>query len=111
MSDTVIPQRTHFGHKLRQELNRQNRSLRSLAKTLAPEQPEQMRRNLSRWIGGHNQPTPAHRRGVAVALGLSPDYFDPDDEEDDQVMDVLTFALRQMVRQEVQRSFLNGAKR
>jgi hypothetical protein len=44
--------RTRFGDKLRTELDRQHLSVRKLARQMSPENPEPMRRNLARWIGG-----------------------------------------------------------
>lgn len=80
---SVVPRRTVFGEKLRAELDSQRMSIRGLARRMSPENPEQMRRNLARWIGGYNQPSRIHRLDVAEALGLPSDHFIADDDEED----------------------------
>jgi transcriptional regulator with XRE-family HTH domain len=93
--------RTHFGDQLRLELDRQRLSIRKLAHTMAPANPEPMRRNLARWIGGYNQPSRIHRVMVADALGVPLETFDEDDEESDPVS--LDEFLRLRVREALQR--------
>lgn len=74
-------------------------SIRALARTMAPDNSEVMRRNLGRWIGGYNQPSRIHRIAIAEALGVPLETFDDDDEEDDPVV-ALMAAIRRVVRQE-----------
>lgn len=92
--------RTRFGDKLRGELDRQHLSVRKLARMISPEQPEPMRRNLARWIGGYNRPSRIHRVMVAEALGVPVETFDEDDEEGDIVV-ALVRAIRAVVREEL----------
>lgn len=100
MAVPAAQNQSQFGQKLRLELDRQQMSLRKLARTMAPEHPEQMRRNLARWIGGYNQPSRIHRVAVADALGVPLETFDDDDEEDD-IMGALLEAIRRVVRDEM----------
>jgi len=95
--------RTVFGEKLRRELDRQDVSVRALARKLQPQQPEVARRNLARWIGGYNRPTTAHRDAIADALGVSREQFAADDEEEDDPLVALMNAVRRVVREEVER--------
>lgn len=81
----VTRPRTQFGETLRRELDRQQLSIRKLARIMAPANPEPMRRNLARWIGGYNQPSRVHRVMVADALGVPLETFDSDDEEEPPV--------------------------
>lgn len=67
---------------------------------MAPSNPEPMRRNLARWIGGYNQPSRIHRIMVAEALGVPLEMFSEDDEEDDIVV-ALVRAIRGVVREEL----------
>lgn len=92
--------RTRFGDKLRAELDRQHLSVRKLARIMAPDHPEPMRRNLARWIGGYNKPSRIHRVMVAEALGVPVETFDEDDEEDDIVASLVK-AIRRVVRDEL----------
>lgn len=82
---SVTPTRSHFGEKLRAELDRKQLSIRKLARMMAPANPEPMRRNLARWIGGYNQPSRIHRVMIADALGVPLETFEEDDEESDPV--------------------------
>jgi transcriptional regulator with XRE-family HTH domain len=81
----VTRPRTRFGEQLRTELDRKQLSVRKLARMMAPANPEPMRRNLARWIGGYNHPSRIHRVMVADALGVPLETFDEDDEESDPV--------------------------
>jgi transcriptional regulator with XRE-family HTH domain len=92
--------RTRFGDKLRTELDRQHLSVRKLARQMSPENPEPMRRNLARWIGGYNRPSRIHRVMVAEALGVPLETFDEDDEEGD-IVAALVRAIRRVVREEL----------
>jgi hypothetical protein len=68
---------------LREELGRQDLSIRKLSQRMNPNSPEIARRSLAKWIAGTTNPTPASRVVVADALGLPPDAFkDSDDGED-----------------------------
>lgn len=99
----MIPKRSVFGEKLRAELDNQGVSIRGLARKMSPEQPEVMRRNLARWIGGYNSPSRIHRVAVADALGVPREKFtDTDDEEEDLVVSLVA-AIRRVVRQELAR--------
>jgi len=76
-------------------------SIRKLARTLDPQNPEVARRNLARWIGGYNQPSRINRIAVAEALGLQREaLLSADDEEDDPLV-ALMAALRRVVRDEL----------
>lgn len=78
-------------------------SIRALARVLDPQRPDVARRNLARWIGGYNQPSRIHRVAVAEALGLPPEhFFDDDDEEADPVVDLMK-VIRRVVREELAR--------
>lgn len=95
--------RTQFGEKLRAELDRQQISIRKLARVMAPGSPEPMRRNLARWIGGYNQPSRIHRIMVADALGLPLETFTEDDEEPEQPVSLdeyLRLKVRDVLRSE-----------
>lgn len=101
MTIQPIPVRTAFGQKLRAELDAQRLSIRKLARTMAPEHPEPMRRNIARWIGGYNQPSRIHRIAIAEALGVPAERFlDDDDEEADPLVDLMR-VLRRVVREEL----------
>lgn len=74
-------------------------SVRGLARTIDPDRPEAARRNLVRWIGGHNSPSRLSRIAVANALGLSPEeLLDDEDEEADPVSDLMA-VLRKLARE------------
>lgn len=101
MPGTPLPQRTIFGTRLRQELDRQRVSIRTLAKRLDSERPEVARRNLARWIGGYNSPSRLNRIAVAHALGIPPEAFLEDDDEEEDPLVALMSALRRVVREEL----------
>lgn len=101
MSDTTVPRRTKFGTHLRSELDKRKMSIRGLARTIDPQNPEVARRNLARWIGGYNNPSRLNRIAVAEALGLPADTFLPDDDEEEDPLVALMGALRRVVREEM----------
>lgn len=88
--------RSHFGEKLRAEIDRQRISIRELSRRIDPGRPEIARRNLSRWISG-TRPTKPSRVLVAHALGVEPGYFDEDDEDEDPEVEFLVSSLIQRV--------------
>jgi transcriptional regulator with XRE-family HTH domain len=99
----VTRPRTRFGEQLRTELDRKQLSVRKLARMMSPANPEPMRRNLARWIGGYNQPSRIHRVMVADALGVPLETFDEDDEEGERPMSLdefLRLRVREMLLQE-----------
>jgi transcriptional regulator with XRE-family HTH domain len=98
----VTRPRTRFGDQLRAELDRQQLSVRKLARLMSPANPEPMRRNLARWIGGYNQPSRIHRVMVADALSVPLETFEEDDEEADPVSldEFLRLRVREMLLQE-----------
>lgn len=69
---------------------------------MSPHNPEQMRRNLARWIGGYNQPSRIHMVALCEALGTPLETFEDDDEEADPVV-ALMAAIRRVVRDELSR--------
>lgn len=98
----MIPQRTVFGTRLRQELDQQRMSIRTLAKRLDASRPEVARRNLARWIGGYNSPSRLNRIAVAHALGVPPEAFLEDDDEEEDPLLALMRVLRRVVREELE---------
>lgn len=96
------PRRSQFGEQLRVELDRQQLSIRKLARVMAPGNPEPMRRNLARWIGGYNRPSRIHRVMVADALGVPLETFNEDDEEEHLVSldEYLRLKVRDVLRSE-----------
>jgi transcriptional regulator with XRE-family HTH domain len=103
VTDTVIPRPTRFGTSLRRELDRQKLSIRGLARRLDPNRPDVARRNVARWIGGYNQPSRLNRIAVAEALGLPPEAFLEDDDEEGNPLVALMGAIRRVVRDEIAR--------
>lgn len=94
--------RLRFAFELRQALDDSGQSVRGLSRRLNPESPETARSNLSRWLRGAHVPSRASRRAVAAALGLPADHFGDDDPEEDlDVAELLTNAIRRMVRDEI----------
>lgn len=72
-----------FSGKLRAELVRQGLGVRTLARKMDPAQPERARRSLNRWLNEGIKPSPANRVAVAVALGVSEDSFDAEDDDEE----------------------------
>lgn len=97
--------RSAFGHRLRAELDRQGLSIRALSRRLEPQNPDQARRSLIRWLSGQTNPRPATRQMIADALGVSVQVF-ADDEEDEEEADLdaeLMAAIKFYVRRTVER--------
>lgn len=92
--------RLRFAVKLREALDQQGQSVRGLSKRLNPENPETARSSLQKWLRGRHVPSRASRRSVAVALGLPPDHFGDEDEEEDPVV-VLMSAIERYVNAKV----------
>jgi lambda repressor-like predicted transcriptional regulator len=80
---TTTRPRSTFGDQLRAELERQEMSIRKLARRMNPDNPGIARRSLHKWIAG-TRPSPASRLVVAEALGVeaSTTFPDSDDSED-----------------------------
>jgi transcriptional regulator with XRE-family HTH domain len=95
--------RARFASQLRVAIDERNVSIRALARELNPTSPETARSNLSRWLRASHMPSRTSRRSVAVALGLSPDHFEPDDDEEADLAVVLRRAVAQEVQREVAR--------
>lgn len=81
-------------------MKQQDLSVRGLARKIDPLNVERARRNLHRWLDEGMTPHRASRAEVAVALGLSEDELEDDDEESDPVAD-LTNALRRFLVDEL----------
>lgn len=104
----MVVERTPFGRKLRDQLDRQSISVRELARRMQPDDPESARRNIARWLAPRASavmPSRANVRAVAEALGVAPDELngDDDDEESDPVATLMN-ALRRFVRAELGRA-------
>jgi transcriptional regulator with XRE-family HTH domain len=97
----MVVERTAFGTRLRNELNRQDISARELARRLRPDDPEGARRSVARWLAPRDRavvPGKAKVAQIAAALGVDPSALSADDdEESDPVADLLR-ALRRVVR-------------
>lgn len=77
---------TSFGKRLRAEMNRQQVSVRELARRVNPADPEGQRRSIARWLSSSPEavrPSRASVRAVADALGVTPE--DLADEEDSEM--------------------------
>ena len=78
--------RTEFGRRLREELDRQNLSVRALARRMQPDNPEPMRRNIARWLSPLPEsavnPSTASVRAAAGSLGVSVEELLPDEPEE-----------------------------
>lgn len=79
---TQMRPRSAFGDQLRAELERQNLSIRKLARRMNPDKPEIARRALAKWIAG-TRPSPASRMLVADALGVAASTFEDSDDSED----------------------------
>lgn len=100
---------TAYGRHLRAELNRQDVKVRELARRLRPDNPEQARRSIARWLTPEPEsavvPGRASRDSVTDALGLERGSLDDDlDEEDADVYAPLARAVQELVRREVERT-------
>jgi transcriptional regulator with XRE-family HTH domain len=100
--------RSPFGDRLRAELDRQNLSVRGLARKMNPNDPETPRRALNRFLNGHTRtPTPESLDALVAALGedsrerLNGD--DEDDEESDELATALIASLRRIIEAETRR--------
>jgi hypothetical protein len=92
--------RSRFGEQLREQLDRHPRikSVRQLAREMAPDRPEPMRRMLQKWIAGV-KPTVARRYHVATALGIDASAFSDgaeDDEEEAELNDLIRALMHQV---------------
>lgn len=75
-----------FAPKLRAELDRQNTSVRGLARAWRPTDPETARRSIIRYLQNGIVPNATTRAELAEALGCLNGSLEPDDEEDDPSM-------------------------
>ena len=100
--------RSLFGDRLRRELDRTGVSIRGLSRRLDPKNPDAARRNLTRWIGGHNVPTPANRDAVADALGVDRSVFSEDEDEEAELVAALVATVRAVARHEAERVLLDA---
>lgn len=69
--------------------------------------PEGMRRNISRWLTPTDSavtPSRASRAAVAVALGLDPNHFEDEDDEESELVLALVAAMRAVARQEIRKA-------
>lgn len=89
MAETIQTERTpstEFGRRLRDELDRQNLSVRALARRMQPDNPEPMRRNIARWLSplpdSSVNPSTASAHAAASSLGVSVETLLPDDDEE-----------------------------
>src|SRR5688500_10172956 len=90
-----------FGRKVRGILDGRGQSIRSLARSMNPDNPEDAKRDLLRWFKADGPvPGPRSRRRVETGLGVEAGTLDDDDEESDPVA-ALMDALRAVVRAEV----------
>lgn len=71
-----------FAAKLAAVMDDRGMGARTLAKQLDPENVEQSRRTVRRWLNGTHTPTQASRDTLTDALGLDRGSLDPDDEEE-----------------------------
>lgn len=71
-----------FSEKLRGEMDARNMGARTLARLIEPENIEQARKTVRRWLGGMT-PTQANRDKVTDALGLERGALDPDPDDED----------------------------
>lgn len=97
-----------FPRKVQTELKRQGIGIRTLARRMNPDHPEQARRNLNRWIHEGIKPSPPNRVAVAVALGVREDTFSSEEDEEDDAelhaaLATLTHVLLERVRAEAER--------
>jgi len=78
---------TAFGKRLRAEMDRQQVSVRELARRVNPRDPEGSRRTIARWLTPDSSaavnPSRARVRAVASALGVEPSSLV--DEEDSEM--------------------------
>lgn len=88
---------TRFSLQVREEMGRQNLSIRGLARRIDPANVDRARRNLHRWLDEGITPSRASRAEVEVALGLESSSL-ADDEEEDAVA-ALMRGLRALVRE------------
>src|SRR5689334_238052 len=73
---------SRFVQRVRSEIQRQNLTIKGLARRIDPKNVNRARRNLHRWLDEGIDPSKASRREVAVALGLAEDALDDDEESD-----------------------------
>lgn len=92
-TNTQNTQRLTFAARLRDTLDTQDVSVRELSRRLSPDNPEAQRPAIHRWLRGKN-PSRRSRRRVAEALGLPPDFFLADDEEEEDPLPSLDDFLR-----------------
>lgn len=94
-----MPRQDVYRERLRSAIDRNQVSVRALARRMDSEQPERARRNLHNWLSGV-VPSPAHRAELAELLDDEALLEGEDDEESDPVA-LLMKALRRVVREEL----------
>lgn len=98
--------RRSFAQKLRAHLNEHGIGVRTLARTIDPDNVEPVRRSLNKWLSGQHLPSAPSRQLVTAALGLEQGSLDSDDDEEaDPLTDALIDALmerllRRLARQQ-----------
>jgi transcriptional regulator with XRE-family HTH domain len=96
-----------FANELRGELKDRDwpgSGISELARRLNPENPDYARRSIHRWLNGQNYPQTAQRRQIAEALGLASDRFESEDDEEDEELSDLLFALDRFVHARIKRA-------
>jgi hypothetical protein len=92
-----------FAKELQGELQAKGWGVRTLARHWRPQSVEPSRRALHRYLAGEHLPQQAIRVELAEILGLPGDRFEPDEEDEDEALADLLFALDRFVHDRIGR--------
>jgi transcriptional regulator with XRE-family HTH domain len=92
-----------FANELRGELKNKGWGIQTLARAMRPGDIDIARRNIYRWVNGEHFPQAKQRRQVAEALGLDSDRFEREEDDEDESLADLLFALDRFVHDRIRK--------